>query len=440
MDILTGNLKRIYFRYLAASFGSTLITSIYAIVDMAAVGQYHGPSGSAALAVIAPLWNIIYSFGLLAGIGGSVLYSTARGGAQSSSRSPNEYFTSAVLFCGALALFAWLLFFFALEPLLRFFGADDALLPLALRYLQPIKFTVPCFTFGQLMAAFLRNDGDPALATAAVLGGGVFNMFGDWFFVFVLDLGIFGAGLATALGSVLSLSLMLLHFLRRKNTLRLVRPTAFLRQVKLIAANGFSTGIIDLAMGVLTLLFNRQIMRYLGRDALSVYAIIVNISTFVQCCAYSVGQASQPIFSLHFGAKKTARIRTCLKYALATAAAFGLFWTGLSLAIPTGYVRLFMAPTQAVLDIAPAIIRPYCLSFLFLPINVFSTYYFQALMQPRLSFLLSIARGVFISGGLILLLPQIAGPDSVWFSMLITEAAVAAVAVFQMVKRTKALN
>ena len=97
MDILTGKIRTVYFKYLAAAFGSTLISSIYGIVDMAMVGQYHGPNGSAALAVFAPLWNIIYSLGLLAGIGGSVLFSAARGRVGSSREKSNEYFTVSLL-------------------------------------------------------------------------------------------------------------------------------------------------------------------------------------------------------------------------------------------------------------------------------------------------------------------------------------------------------
>lgn len=77
-------------------------------------------------------------------------------------------------------------------------------------------------------------------------------------------------------------------------------------------------------------LFNRQIMIYLGTNALAVYGVIVNISTFVQCCSYSVGQASQPIISTNFGAGKGDRIRETLKYALGTAAFFSLFWTALA--------------------------------------------------------------------------------------------------------------
>lgn len=79
MDLLTDRSKDIYFKYLAAAFGSALISSIYGVVDMAMVGQYQGPAGSAAMAVVSPIWNIIYSLGLLMGIGGSVLFSTLRG-------------------------------------------------------------------------------------------------------------------------------------------------------------------------------------------------------------------------------------------------------------------------------------------------------------------------------------------------------------------------
>lgn len=434
MNILTDKVKTVYFKYLAAAFGSTLISSIYGIVDMAMVGQYHGPDGSAALAVFAPLWNIIYSFGLLAGIGGSVLFSTVRGGNKADAKSPNEYFTVSLL-CGAfLAVFAWILVLFFNEPLLIFFGADEKLLPLAQRYLLPVKFTVPFFVFNQLLAAFLRNDGDPALATAAVLSGGIFNIFGDWFFVFVLDLGILGAGIATAIGSVISLFIMLTHFLRKRNTLHPVKPIKLLHKLRRIVITGFPTCITDITMGVLTMLFNRQIMKYLGTDALAVYGIIVNISTFVQCCAYSIGQASQPIFSANFGAKNSGRIRECLKYALYTAAGFGVFWTALSLAVPNMYVHIFMSPTSEVLNIAPSIIRAYSLSFLILPLNVFSTYYFQALMKPNTAFIVSIARGCVISGALILLLPVTLGKNSLWYSMLVTEFVVAVFVVLQIIK------
>ena len=440
MDFLNGKIKTLYFKYLASAFGSALITSIYSIVDIAMVGQYHGPAGTAALAVVAPIWNLIYSLGLLMGIGGSVLFGISRGTSGGEIRQSNEYFTASVIGSAVLAAAAWLAILIFDRELLLFFGADSTTLELAMDYIFPVKFVIPCFLFTQTLAAYLRNDKNPALATAAVLAGGIFNIFGDYFFVFVCDMGAMGAGLATAIGSVISILVMLTHFLTGKNTLCLVRPSRIFHRFRKIAVTGFSTFFIDIAMGVLTVLFNRQIMSRLGTDALSVYGVIVNISTFVQCCAYSVGQATQPIVSANFGAGKGDRIRQTLKYALLTAVSFGLVWTALCLSIPNQFLRTFMNPTESVLRIAPAIIRNYGMSFLLLPLNIFSTYYFQAILKPQAAFIVSISRGLVISGMLILLLPAISGAESIWYAMPLTEFAVAIYAIFAMARYTKTLK
>lgn len=373
------------------------------------------------------------------GIGGSVLFSTLRGESEQNRKRSNEYFTAALIGTAILAVIAWIAVIFFDRELLMLFGAEETLLPLARRYLLPVKFAVPSFLLTQLMAAFLRNDGNPGLATKAVLFGGVFNVFGDWFFVFALEMGVMGAGLATVMGSVFSLLIMLTHFFSKRNTLRLERPTKLFSMLKSISVSGFSTFFIDVAMGILTMLFNRQILKYLGTDALSVYGIIINISTFVQCCAYSIGQASQPIISTNFGAHQGKRIREILKYALATAAVFGLIWTALAEFAPNLFVRIFMTPTENILKIAPAIIRRYGISFLLLPLNIFSTYYFQALMKPSVSFIVSVSRGAVISGILIYLLPLIGGADSIWFAMPITELIVAIYAAIIMTRDTKHL-
>lgn len=428
MNFLTDKIRPIYFKYLTAAFGSALISSVYGVVDAAMVGQYQGPAGTAALAVVAPIWNIIYSLGLLTGIGGSVLLATMRGESAENEKKSNEYFSAAVIGTSVLAVTAWVSVIFFDRQLLTLFGAEETLLPLAREYMLPIKFVVPVFLFTQLMSAFLRNDGDPSLATKAVLFGGVFNVFGDYFFVFTLDMGIMGAGIATAIGAVFSLIIMLTHFFKKKNTLRLEKPSRLLTKLRDIGKTGFSTFFIDVAMGILTILFNRQVLRYLGTDALSVYGIIINISTFVQCCAYSIGQASQPIISVNYGAGERRRIGEILGYALATAAAFGVIWTIAAELIPNGFVRIFMTPTDSILSIAPGIIRRYGISFVLLPFNIFSTYYFQAMMKPATAFVVSVGRGAIVSGILICLLPVLAGADSIWFAMPITELVVAAFA------------
>lgn len=329
MDFLTSKIRPMYFKYLAAAFGSALISSIYGVVDMAMVGWYQGPDGTAALAVVSPVWNIIYSLGLLMGIGGSVLFSTLRGESGKNLRKSNEYFMAVLFGVGSLALIT--------------------------------------------------------------------------------------------------------------NTLRLEKPEKMFFMLRRICVTGISTFFIDVAMGILTMLFNRQILKYLGTDALSVYGIIINISTFVQCCAYSIGQASQPMISTSYGAGKGERISQILKYVIGTAVVFGVIWSALAIFVPNLFVRVFMTPTEEILAIAPKIIRSYGISFILLPFNIFSTYYFQALLKPTASFIVSVSRGALVSGMFIYLLPAVAGADAIWFSMPFTELIVAVFVAIKMKQYTKQL-
>lgn len=434
MDLLKDKTRTIYTRYLAAAFGSAIISSIYSIVDMAMVGKYQGPEGTAALAIVAPIWNIIYSLGLLMGIGGSVIFSTMKGKGQNNENRGNEYFTSALLGSVLLAILAWVLIIYKEDEVLSFFGANSTLLPLAKEYVRPIKYVIPVFLFNQMLAAFLRNDNNPNLAMAGVLSGGIFNVFGDYFFVFTCDMGIYGAGLATAIGSMITFIVAISHFFTKKNTLRLAKPSKLFSNLKEISITGFSTFFIDVAMGILTILFNKQIMKYLSADELSIYGPIINISTLVQCCAYSVGQAAQPIISINFGARKWDRIKQVLRYAIYASFVVSAFWTLLSLIWPNLYINIFMKPNARILELAPSIIRSYGLSFILLPLNIFSTYYFQAIMKPRTAFMISVFRGAVISGILILVLPLIA-VDALWLAMPITEVIVAIYSV-SMIKRS----
>lgn len=432
MDLLHGNIKTMYFRLLTAAIGSAMVASVFALVDAMMVGRYHGPVGTAALAVFNPMWTIVYSLGILAGIGASVLFAHLRGMGQE--RASNEYFTVSVVLGAVLTAAAMALLYFYNEPMFRFFGADDELLALARRYLAFIWCAVPCCVFDNILAAFLRNDGDADLAMKAVLFGGVFNVFGDYFFVFTLDMGIAGAGLATMTGLYATTLLMLTHFFKKKNTLRLVKVTAPLHKAAKIAATGFPTAVSDLSMGIINLLFNRQIMAYLGTDALSVYGIITQVVAFVQCCAYGAGQAAQPILSQNHGARQPERIRRCLKYGLYTCAVLGVMWTAAVFAFPNVFVKLFMAPTEAVLAIAPAILRAYGVSFLLLPFNIFATYYFQAMLKPGVAMVASLGRGAVVSGVLILVLPVVLGPGALWYAMLLTEIIVLLFSAWQMVR------
>lgn len=438
MDILKDRVKPLYFKYLVAASGSAMVASIFGMIDAMMVGKYHGPSGNAAIAIFTPVWSFVYSLGILSGIGGSVLFANKRG--SGNEKSAQEHFSLSIIYGVVLAVLAMIIVGLFNEPLFYFFGADNELLVLAKKYLTPIFFAIPCCVFSNILSAYIRNDGNPGLATKAVIFGGIFNVFGDYFFVFTLDMGILGAGLATAMGLYASNLLMLSHFFGKKNTLRFVKPTSVFRKIRNITVTGFSTAISDLAMGIIGILFNRQIMKYLGTDALAVYGILAQITPFAQCLAYGAGQAAQPIISQNLGAGQHDRIKECLKYGLDTCAGMGIFWTTVTQLAPNFFVNFFMKPTPSVLEIAPSILRAYGLSYILLPFNLFATYYFQAMMKPQTSMVASLARGAVISGAMIILLPLILGANSVWYAMLITEMVVAIFSLYYMVRYTRQLN
>ena len=118
----------------------------------------------------------------------------------------------------------------------------------------------------------------------------------------------------------------------------------------------------------------------------------------------------------------------------------GVFWTALMLIFPNAIMNFFMNPTPEVERIAPAILRIFGLSYILLPFNVFTTYYFQSIMKSHLSVISSVARGIVISGITILLLPLIFDASSIWFAMLITEALVAVFGVCFIIRCTKKME
>ncbi len=437
MNLVKDDIKKLYLRFLISSFGSALITSVYGIVDAMVVGQYYGPIGSSSLGVIAPIWNIIYSFGLLVGIGGSILFSVNKN--KKEKIDGNIFFTSSIILGIIISLVLWVLLFAVEEPMLYFFGADEELIVLCKEYLLPVKISAPIFVFTQILSSFLRNDNNPKLATIAVVIGGIFNIFFDWFLVFYCNMGIMGAGIATCACAFVSILVMCIHFFTKRNTLKLTFKNNIFVHFKNIIINGFSTFIIDLAMGILNVFFNRQILRYFDYNALSIFAIIINIATFVQCCGYGIGQACQPLLSENFGAKNYKRVNKTLIYGIVSSFVVGLIWLVLCETIPEEFIKFFMVPTEEVLKIGPKIIRMYSVAFFILPFNVFSTYYFQSILKPYISLIISLARG-FVLSGILLYVFGLINKDLIWISIQVTELIVFVFVIINIIKNEKKLK
>lgn len=428
MELTTAPLPGLFRKYLFASLGSAVIMTIYACVDAIAVGQAEGPDGAAAMAVISPVFGLFVFLALVFGIGGSVLMSKARG--EGNAAEGDQWYSAAMLLMGGVTLVVWLLLLIFHKPFLMLFGADEALYPLLMRYAWWLLGFSPLVIGAIFLACFVRNDGNPGLAMRAVLIGGAFNILGDWLLVFPLGMGISGAGLATIGSNLIQTAVLCTHFFGKKCTMRLTRPRGLWGRARAIFSVGFGAGMLDLANVVLFALMNNQIMKYGGLVWLAVFGAVETMSTLFQSLFAGVGQALQPLASTNFGAGKTHRVRTLLRYALAASLVMGLAFSLFGILFPRFVTRVFMDATPEVLAIAPTAVRPFCGVFLFMAVNVTATYHLQSTLRARQSTAVSLLRGLIVSGALILVFPLLFGRDGLWYAMPAAELLVCLLALF----------
>lgn len=422
MDLINGNPGKLYRKYLGASMGGAMVSSIYSIVDMAAIGQSVGPIGAAAMAVTIILYGLCAVLPILCGIGGSVLMSAARG--QGNMEEAHQWFASALVIMGVLIAAAWIVFVVWTDPLLRAFGAGTAeTLAKTREYaIWMIRF-FPVFVLPTFIGAFIRNDGAPNLVFGAVIVGACINIVGDWYLVFPLGMGITGAAIATVAGMTAQLALMSLHFLSKRNSLRLARPRGILRRIRKILATGLGASILNFGDVFIVLLMNNEILKHGTVTHLSVYGVVVSVASLYQAFFSGVGQAVQPLVSASFGAGKRDRMRRFWREGLVTVVLLGTSFTFLGEAFPTQVISLFVDATPELLQAAPPMLRILYIMYLFLGINVYSTYYLQSQMRDRQAMTVAVMRSILLPAILCMILPRLFGTTGLWLALPISEIA-----------------
>ncbi|HIT64946.1 MAG TPA: hypothetical protein IAC37_11005 [Candidatus Ventrimonas merdavium] len=422
MNLLKDRIGTLYLKFLLPSLFSALVTTIYSFVDTIAIGQGVGADGAAACAIIYPILGVASLFGFLCGIGGSVRYGKALG--EGKPEKANAYYTASLLLVLALTALVWPATALWRTQIFTLFGANDRLMPLVLEYGDWIIWTFPAFILSAYLTCMVRCDGAPNVVMGAVIAGGVFNVFGDWFLVFPMGMGMTGAAIATAGGTVIQLLVLWGFLFTRHSRLRLVKPWELSKAIFKAVTAGFSASVLEFAFIVLTCILNNQIMRYGGEVALSVFGVVLSCSGMFQHIYTGVGQAVQPIAVTNYGAGQLRRIISLRRVSQWTVAAMGILFMLTGVLFPTQIIRFFVDATPEVLEAAPGIMRIYFLSFLFMGVNIWAVFYFQSIMQTTISTVLTVLRGVVISALLLYLLPLWMGINGVWWAMVLTEALV----------------
>lgn len=154
MNLLTDNIKRLYFKFLIPSLGSAMVMSIYTLTDAIVIGKGVGADALAALSITTPLLCVIMSTGILFGVGGSVQMSVHRG--TGNHQKANRYFTLSFYSLAVVTLLLWLIYGFGTPSLLRLMGANDTLFPYALTYMRYINYFLPIAVFSNFIAIFIE--------------------------------------------------------------------------------------------------------------------------------------------------------------------------------------------------------------------------------------------------------------------------------------------
>ncbi len=423
MDILKDNPLKLFWKYLIPSIGGALVVTIYSFIDTIAVGQSVGANGTAAIAVITPLFQIAAFVGILCGTGGSVLFSIAKG--EKNTEKANACYTASLIIMIIFTVLLWAFLWFFRVDIMRFFGADEVVLPYALKYGNCIIAGFPFMLFSMYLPFFLRNDNAPNLAFVSMTIGGVFNIFGDWFFVFPMNMGIFGAGLATIIGTIIQTLIQISYFFTKKCSLNIVKPNNIIKAFIKTFSCGFGAAFIEIAMIINTVLLNNLIMYYANAVSLAVYGYLLTIVALCQHIFLGVSQAAQPVISTNFGAGNTDRIESIFKYSIITTILFSVVFTGVGMLFPKEITKVFVKETPEIMIIAPHILRIYFLVLPFLGFNILVIIYLQSIHKEKKAALITLLRGIIINSLLLLILPMLLKADGIWWGVVMAEFIVA---------------
>ncbi|MGI6201492.1 MAG: MATE family efflux transporter [Christensenellales bacterium] len=415
--------QRSLYGAIAANMLGMLGLSVYILADTFFVASGVGADGLAALNLALPAYSLIHASGLLLGMGGATRYATALGrGDRAAGRS---VFAQMLLAAGGVAALLALIGLTAAEPTARLLGASGGLLGMTRDYLRVDLLFAPVFILSNLLTALVRADGGARWSMAAMLTASLTNIVLDYLFIFPLGLGLFGAALATGIGSSVSLLVLLGYLLRRRD----LRPGRMppLRQLGRNLSPGLSALLTELTGGLVMLAINQALLRVSGALAVAVYGVVANVSLVLVSLMTGLGQGAQPLISRTVGAGGDAGglARRCLALALGLGAVFTL---GVELFAPAVVAAFNRAGDPAFAQMGTWCTRLYFTGLIPMGLAVVASCALSAMGRPVPALAVSLLRGCLLPLPLVALLPVWLGLAGVYASAPLSELGAAAAA------------
>lgn len=424
---MKGTLRE-FARYTSLNVLGMIALSCYILADTFFVSLGLGADGLTALNLAIPVYSFIHGSGLMIGMGGGTRYSILK--SQGNHQEADRVFTNVLYLAAVLAaLFVAAGLLFA-GDLVRLFGGTGAVFTMCRTYLRVILLFAPAFLMNNVLLCFVRNDGAPQLAMAAMIGGSLSNVVLDWVFIFPCGMGIFGAVFATGLAPIISMGILSPHFFRKKNQFRPVPCKPQLRRTARILSSGVPSLVTEVSSGIVIIAFNGLIMGLEGNTGVAAYGVIANLSLVVIAIYTGIAQGIQPILSRSYGAGDRAGLTIILRCAMMTQVVVSLLIYGIVAAFAPQIAAVFNSEGSASLQaIAEQGLRLYFIACPFAGCNVVLSMYFTSTERPLPAHIISLLRGFFLILPLAFLLAWLGQMAGIWLAFPLTEFLVAALAV-----------
>ncbi len=426
-------------RFTLPSIAMMIFTSIYGVVDGFFVSNFAGKTPFAAVNLIMPFLMILSTVGFMFGTGGSAIVAKSFG--EGNSIRANQCFSLFVYVSIFLGVVLAGLGFVLIRPIAAALGGEGRLLEDAVLYARIILVALPFNILQFLFQSFYVTAEKPNLGLLTTIFAGVTNMVLDALLVGLLpeEFKLAGAAVATAASQISAGVIPLLYFSRNNSSILKLGKAKFDGAALLKACtNGSSEFMSNIAMSVVGMLYNIQLLRYAGENGVAAYGVMMYVSfifagTFI---GYSIGTA--PIFGYHDGAQNYKELKSLLKKSLMMIGVFGIgmVFAGELLAAPLA--NIFVSYDATLLALTVSGFRIYVLSFVFMGFAIFTSGFFTALNDGVTSAIVSFLRTLVFQIAAVLLLPLVLGVDGIWLSVVVAEImAVVFSAVFMIAKRKR---
>lgn len=420
-DFLTKRLFPMILKYSIPAAISLLITAIYNIVDRIFVGNFSGTSALAGLSICFPLSYMMMAFGLTCSAGGSSLFSLFAG--ENDQKNMNRSFGNALILVIAFELVLSFILLVFSDSFLTLFGVTATAYKYAHAYYKIV--TLGCLFQGltQVFCDFVRVSGKPILGMCVTGIGAVTNIILDAIFVVGLNWGVVGAAWATVIGQMLSALFGLYLIVKGYTKVHLEKATfSFNSELsKRIISCGFAFWIAQMAMGLISLVYNSQLGKYGGDTAISVYAVVASIMTFVIMPASGISQGIQPIIGNNYGAKKYNRVMKTLYQASAFSVGITCIIWLIVMFFPEAILLSFGA-SKEMLELGVTGLR---INFCITPILGFVmlvTTFFQSITKPIPSIIITLLRQILFLIPLIYIFPVFWGINGIFVAQPVSDA------------------